>query len=1036
MNAFDLLHSPLDGSNLIEASAGTGKTHTIVGIFLRLIVEYNLAPQDILVVTYTVAATEELRERIRHTLKNANEAFFRGESADPFLHGLLQKARQEKQYEEKQRLLKTALKNIEEASILTIHSFCLRMLQEYALESGTSFAAELLPGEEAIRRSFAQDFWRRHFYHGAPCLVSYALEENISPFTYEGLLQKIPFTATLTLIPAVSPPDEKETEEEAGRLASLFASLRQSWFQERDCLEELLCHADLNRRIYGTKITSVFRQLDIFFAGEALSFPPIPELAKMSSSVLEKNTHKGHATPDHTFFHDVDNFLTAAGKLQRLLDLHLLFLKREMITTAKGELSAQKEQKNLLSYDDLLQRLQRALTENGNLAGKIRNRFKAVLIDEFQDTDTVQYAIFHHLFLRGDKSRRPFFAIGDPKQAIYAFRGADIFAYLQARRSMRHIYTLTENWRSEPELINAINVLFGLARKPFIYDGIDYHSISAARKPEREYLTIDGAKEAPFQFWVSPEDDDEHGSENADYPNDAAKNHRQNISLETRIARAVAAEISRLIRLGRENRAMAGTRPLQPQDIAVLVRTNRETGIISNALSQVNIPHAVSSQENVFHSSAAEDLQHILLVLANPHNQPMLRRALATTLMARNGSDIASLSADDEEAIRQRFYGYHTLWLNDGFIRMFRSFLAEEKVYSGILALRQGERHLTNILHLGELLHQAAAGGHLSMHELMDWLNERIKSGETLPEEYELRLERDEKAVRVVTIHKSKGLEYPVVFCPFSWKAGRQEKNPPYVLYHDPEQEFRLVLDLGSERFDEHCRFFRQESLAEEVRLLYVALTRAKHRIYYVGCRNKNSHFSAAAYLWQQTPEMDETNLIDEAQNRHKLFMDEDFLRDLEKIRDISPQAIAIADLPETEPAYLPHPRCGSILSCRPFKRLIRTNWRVTSYSALTTHNRPTSGEIPWDDMPELAEEERTEKNLPAKKTDFASPFSFPGGTRAGLFLHDIFRFIDYQHHEEEKSQLVMEKTLRQYNYDDNWLPMIKNMAKDVTSAL
>ena len=1038
MNAFDLLNSPLDGSNLIEASAGTGKTYATVGIFIRLILEHGLAPQDILVVTYTTAATEELRDRVRNALKDANEAFSQGASPDPFLNCLLQKARQEEQYGQKQRLLANALRNIEEASILTIHGFCLRMLQEYALESRTSFNAELVPNEETIRRDFIHSFWRKHFYHGAAYFVAYALRQNITPAAYESLLQKIPSIAPLRLLPDISQPDAEKMEEQASHLNSLFGSLRQAWFQEKDQLEKLLRQAGLNKRTYGAKIHALLQQLNLFFTGETLIFPPVPDLDKVASSILEKNTNKGQITPKHPFFNRVDEFLTAAENFQRLLDHHLLFLKREMMTTAKSYLSAQKERQELLSYDDLLQRLQQALTETGGrrLTEKIRNRFKAVLIDEFQDTDIVQYSIFQHLFLRDeDKKQRPFFVIGDPKQAIYAFRGADIFAYLHARRNMQHIYTLTENWRSEPELIQAVNTLFGLARKPFLYNDIHYYPASAANQPDRDYLTIDGARESPFQLWFLPQE--EKGDNDSDEDTDASsKRPPQGTSLENSIAWAVTSEISRLIRLGLENRAMLGTRPLRPQDIAVLVRTNREAGLISNVLSQWDIPHSVSSQENVFHSLAAEDLQRILPALANPQNQSMLHGALTTTLMARNGAELASLSPQNREDIQQRFHGYHALWLHDGFIRMFRGFLEQEKLYSGILELRQGERHLTNLLHLGELLHQASIKNHLSVHELMDWFNERMESRETLPEEYELRLERDDKTVRIVTIHKSKGLEYPVTFCPFSWKAGRQGKNPPYALYHDPDHSFHPVLDLGSGQLEEHYRLFREESLAEEARLLYVALTRARHRVYYVGCRNKNSFSSRDAYILHQTPEMDAANLVTEVQNRYKQLNNEDFLRDLEKIAVSSGQTIALATLPETEPAYLPHPRHDNVLVCRHCNRAIETNWHVTSYTALMAtidHNRPTPDDAPWDS--DLAEEKKATDITDTDAPSFLSSFSFPGGIRAGLFFHDIFRLISYQNPAGETSQTVMKKVLRQYNYPDEWIPIIKEMVKDVITA-
>jgi len=1042
MTVFDLLDAPLEGSNLIEASAGTGKTHNIVGLFVRLVVEQELSARDILVVTYTIAATEELRDRIRRRLVEMERALLNGKGDDPFADGLLRKIHTSGREDTVRRLLKAAIRDFDEAAIFTIHSFCYRMLQEYAFESGALFDTELIPDEETIKREFAQDFWRRHFYEAPLEFVAYSLERHVDPDYYLNLLQKALYGPTVSLIPEITPPSMDRISGEICLYRSLCNDLRRLWDTEKETIAERLRQPGLNGKIYGRNVGPLLEALEEFFIREEPSFPLMKGFEKITTKKIRASLNKGYEAPEHPFFHLAGRFFDQAEMLGGLFEDHLLYLRAEIIRQAQTELSVRKQKRNVLAYDDLLNRLYAALqADRGReLAGKIRNRFKAVLIDEFQDTDPVQYAIFKSLFLVKDPDRQcPFFVIGDPKQAIYAFRGADIFAYIEAGRAMDRIYTLKDNWRSEPGLLKAVNTLFGAAEKPFLYDGIQYQPIVAADKPSREFLVIDGRNEASFHWWLIPEENTEPQDNDLAY--DTVHNRGlSKTALYPRVAGAVASEVARLIRLGFEGRAQIGRKPLQAEDIAILVRTNREADIMRNALVQWNIPHVVSSRESVFDSPEAEDIRRILLAVAEPKNQALIRAALVTDIMGRSGDDLQSLSQNEAgwEEILFRFHTYHTLWLSRGFIRMFRSFLENEHIPSGILTLTGGERRLTNLLHIGELLHQAASVEHLAMHDLIKWLSDRIGTEEAQPEEYELRLERDEKAVKVVTIHKSKGLEYPIVICPFFWGNSEQRKKRDHVLYHDPEKFHAPVLDLGSAGFEDHCRRYDEECLAEDIRLLYVALTRAKHRTCYVWGRIRNAPYSAAAYLFHQGPDPKGTDIAQAARDRYRTLSRDDFLRDLETFAAASEDTICIAPLPAPEEKPYCSATSSEALQCRKFKGKIDSTWRVTSYTSLTA-GRFGNGDMADDDLPlpwemKPAPEEETEERIAAGPA-FQDMFGFPGGTQAGIFLHDILEKIDYQDNDREETRNFVSKKLAQYGYDARWLPVVLGMVEKVTTT-
>ena len=646
MTVFDLLDAPLEGSNLIEASAGTGKTHNIVGLFVRLIVEKQLAPRNILVVTYTIAATEELRGRIRRRLVETEGALLTGETQDPFIAGLTRKIQLSGRTEVARRLLRAAIRDFDEAAIYTIHSFCYRMLQEHAFESGALFETELIPDEDAIKREFAQDFWRRHFYEAPAEFVAYSLGKNLGPDYYLDILKQAYPNPTVALIPETPPPDPLQMEAEIQLFHNLFSRLQDLWEKDKHTIAELLHQPGLNGRLYGKKVDPLLETLTEFFREKRPLFPLPAGLEKITAKKIGENVNKGHLPPAHPLFDLADRLWTQSELLTSCFGEYLRYLRMEIVRQGRMELPRRKERRNVLAYDDLLNDLYGALrTERGQrLAGEIRSRFQAVLIDEFQDTDPVQYAIFKSLFLAGEKVEdRPFFVIGDPKQAIYAFRGADIFAYIDAARAMKRTYTLKENWRSEPELLQAVNTLFGTPQRPFLYDEIHYRPVTAADLPNRDLLFIDNQREPPFQWWLIPEETEDNANE-ATPPDVLPAKGLAKTGLYTQVAASVASEVARLIRLGVEGRARIGDKALQAEDMAILVRTNREAEIMREALVRWNIPHVVSSRESVFHSAEAKDLRRILTALAEPRNPALIRAALVTDIMGMTGDDLHALS--------------------------------------------------------------------------------------------------------------------------------------------------------------------------------------------------------------------------------------------------------------------------------------------------------------------------------------------------------------------------------------------------------
>jgi len=1025
MKLFNLINTPLTGTNLIEASAGTGKTYTISGLFLRMILERDFPVDRILVVTFTKAATEELKERIRCKLIQAKEAFLNGSSDDDMVNALVKK---EKNPESAIQLIRVALVDFDRAPIFTIHGFCRRLLQENAFETGSLFDTELMTEQTTLMQQVTDDFWRKYFYKAPPEFINYALKNKISgPEYYLNLLLKVS-APTISVIPDIKKPLLKNLQP----FRKYLNKVRKAWPMSRDKVKELLMCPSLNGRYYGSfktdekgqgqtkrdiKVISMLQTMDEFVDSKHVGFPLFKDFEKFTTTKLMKSSKKNHVSPSHQFFNICDELYTKGGNLEVEIEKNLIFLKTEIFKFAKQELLTRKRKNNIQFFDDLLTMVKEALekddTEGGNtLAMAIRQKYKAALVDEFQDTDPVQYEIFSRLF---SSKESVLFMIGDPKQAIYSFRGADVFSYMKAAVNADSKYTLLENWRSESGLIKALNTIFSKSEYPFVFNEIPFDE----GIPAKENKTFPEFFGPSLQLWYL-----ESKGAKPISKTDAVK----------RIASAVANEISFLV-LSHEGQAEAG-------DIAVLVRTNRQAQIIKKYLSAKGIPSVLHSTGNIFDSNEAMEMERLLLSIAEPDNEGRLKSALATAMMGVAGEKIDSASEYPLwwESRLSDFREYFRLWNRHGFTRMFRMFMAKEKVKGRLLSFSNGERRLTNVLHLAEILHKESMEKSLGTTGLLKWLSEQRNPASLRLEEHQLRLESDDNAVTIITIHKSKGLEFKIVFCPFGWE-GSKIKNKE-ITFHDNNVDKRLIFDLGSERFDENIVIAQNELLAENLRILYVALTRAKMRCYLVWGRINTAETSAMAYLFHHQGGVDKNNIVDSVKKSFSAKKDEDLLIQLKELVNESKGTIELSYLPEnTEQKYKPKKQRTEKLSCRKFFGKIDKTWKISSYSSIVSMvsrkisdielpDRDTFFEPLWNIQSSIHDSSDVSEKY--AKVDI---FSFPKGSRAGILFHDIFEHLDFTGRESiTPEQLVAEK-LEEYGFDLLWKETVCNMIKKVISV-
>ncbi|MDT8311479.1 MAG: UvrD-helicase domain-containing protein, partial [Methylophaga sp.] len=462
MKSFDLQQTALQDSNLIEASAGTGKTYTLAGLYLRLILEQQLNIEQILVVTYTRAATQELRDRLRQKLSDAR-------------HELLKNPAE---HQADLKRLNLAIQSFDEAAIFTIHSFCQQVLKDFAFESGSRFEMELIGDDAQMLQDVTDDFWRREVVQADSEFSAYLLSQKQSPESLLAAIRKLVGKPYLT-IQQIDKPDINAVKS---ALKSAFNRVSKAWQSESDAVIAFLQSGGLSKTSFKPdKVDSLIEFLSVIFDKNE---PPQqwPELMDLlSPEKLEKGLKKNVELPPLSFWPAIAELANYYAEINNLRAVQLQHLRLQLLAFIREQLPKRKAQQQIQSYDDLLINLGAALNgEQGEwLVDRLRQQYRAALIDEFQDTDPIQYDNFRRLFA---DSGLPVFFVGDPKQAIYSFRGADIFTYLKAKRDAAQQHTLGKNWRSQPELVSAVNQLFAQHDEPFIYQQIPFHSVEAARE--------------------------------------------------------------------------------------------------------------------------------------------------------------------------------------------------------------------------------------------------------------------------------------------------------------------------------------------------------------------------------------------------------------------------------------------------------------------------------------------------------------------------------------------------------------------------
>ena len=1035
-DATDTGRTPLDlplgrsGATFIEASAGTGKTHSLTTLVARLVAEEGLGLDQILVVTFTRAATAELRDRIRRTLGAALAAVKTGDAgANSQAQDLL--ARWERAPEaaraQAARRLEAAMHDIDRAGVYTIHGFCQRVLADLAFESGFPFGFEVSGDNGEMVAGAVRDFWRRRLYPAPMMLVRYAEQSGFMPHELAQWALSRRAKAGIEIKGVEPLPESIETREAAWR--RVFEAARAEWEQGRDSFRTELLGGDwLKRNIY--RLSTVERELSQI---EAMFTAPEPRLAKeglvgrYGAQCLTEACKKDCALPENPLFEALDRLEEASRTLRSDFDRWLRWARREVMTEVRESVRRRVREDRRLGYDDLLIELDDALGGEGGkrLAARIRRAYPCALIDEYQDTDPLQARIFTQVYgeLRddshgdeqapirpgpdgegpggegagarladaGDAGPGALFAVGDPKQSIYRFRGADVFAYLAARRAARERLHLEFNWRSVPGLVEAVNEVFA-GSIPFVAPEIEYRPVTAARGGGNPLRIAGGEGGGPLRFWlVSRQQDDRLQTKG---------------SMNLVVAGATADEIARLLELAARGEATIEGKPLVGADIAVLVRTRAQGRLMTDALRERGVRSIEIDDGSVFDTREAEQIERLLWALVQPGREAQVRGALAGDLFGLDASALQALGNDEAQwsGWAQRLAHWRSDWDARGIGSVLLGLLEREGGAQRLIGHRDGARRLTNIRHLAELLQEAQARQRFAPVELAAWLSHCRAGAERPQDSARLRLESDEQLVRVLTMHGAKGLEFPVVFCPFAWDVRRPARTAAVdAVYHLGAGEgYREILHLDPD--EQAVSIEWVEEFSEAVRLLYVALTRAKYRCVVAWGQVSGAEYAPLAWLLHRAGHdagaqgAGDAAALEAVAARFCALSAKQWLGEIEGYAKRFPDAISMTVLnPFPRPARAAALSEGQMpaLAAREPGRALRRIRQLTSFSALCAES---GGAGPRPDDAEADRPDHDQSELPgddAAQERGQSAFTFPRGPIAGSCLHRIFEKLD-----------------------------------------
>lgn len=970
----DVFELPLQGKYLIEAGAGTGKTYNITSLYLRVLAQKKLMPNQVLVLTFTNDATNELKHRLRSRIKEVLEVHQGVETDDEFVQKFAGSLNSDQAHH-----LQECLYAFDEAAVSTIHGFCQRLLSEYAIDFEVSPNFELLTDELTLLTEVTDAFWVDFFFDNSAntdfeqWYRNYFEELFKAPEDFIATYREILLNPDLDIDAYNLNFDHFENiYQQAGEA---LTQLKQALEADLDQLQTIIDTAPLSGTYYRSKdeMLSEFVELIhttqepglIFNGFETKAETLEKRFEKFGNFMPEKGLRKGGSIPHLSLFDRVDQFYALNNQLLAISEMFIGFASVQI----RQKFSKLKQKRNQIGYNDLLVKVRDTLSENARLSAEIKRRFPVAFIDEFQDTDHIQYAIFQQIY--GSDDTALWVMIGDPKQAIYRFRGADINTYLFAKKQVAESQhrTLLHNYRSSKDLISGINSFFNYAENPFGLDDLSFENAQYPTKNSPDsVLLLDNKPVTP----VSIVQFDQNGLSVG--------------ALKNQVMDSVCSEIVDLL----NNQFSIDNRSLTTADIAILVDKHQHATELQQKLALRGVKSIIRSKASVFETKESDELYRLLRAVAEFTNQRYIRAAMLTNLLRFEAQQVYQIfdSEEDSNHLLQRFADLHDSWQKEGFSKFINRLMVEFDLEENLVKTDQPERSITNLYHIKDLLVKDYREHGRGINGILRYFQEKRTHPNSDNEAEIIRLESDGELIQIVTHHASKGLEYPVVFCPFLWDL--KKDKPPFIVQSDGKST-KVVLKNDSEAFTSAMEVFEGEEASEQKRLAYVALTRARLKCFvYIPTTDRVKYATGQNViggLWKDNVEPQS-----------------EALSEIEYV-SFEANTESILKGNETVSASLKTINSG------------RTDlWeypRLVSYSSLVSDTHSSKADDDFKDLDEVTVSQKEDDELDDPI------FALPKGKNTGNVVHSIFEEIEFDN-AEKHLEVIIDK-MASFNIDKQW---------------
>ncbi|UPT14788.1 exodeoxyribonuclease V subunit beta [Buchnera aphidicola] len=978
----DAFNIPLNGINLIEASAGTGKTTAIVIMYLRLLLGIEdkkkikpLLIKEILIVTFTNSAKDEIHKRIKKNIEKLHLCCINNNTSNLILKPFLKKI---KNLKEAVYILDRAKRDINNVAIYTIHGFCKDILQLNFF----NINEEIIENETSLHLQATEDFWRTHFYGLPKDIIKIILQDYKNPKSLLSELQPI-FNFNKVYFKKKINKNQNFITCHAENI-EIINIFKKKWLYYNLSIIDIIKKLKINKKIYNiSNITRWQKSITKWAQSKTENYQRPITLKYFSQETIKKNI-KNNQILCHTFFKDIEEIIQKKISLKDII----LFKGIKTITRL---LKKEKKKKCLLGFNDLLDNFLKYIKENKKLKKLIIKKYPVAFIDEFQDTNIQQYQIFNILYnIKNEKIA--LFLIGDPKQSIYSFRGADIFSYLNAKSKIKKHYYLDTNWRSSINICQGINDLFSRNNNSFFYKDIPFIKIFPSLHNKNIKFQIRGKIQKAISFFFKKKE----------------KIHIEDY--KEWVAKQCANEICYWLIYARKGEAILINKNqqkiLKESDIVVLVKDKNEADIIKDALEKVNIKSIYSSSnKSIFQTSDAYELLLILQTILQPTQIEMLKQSIFTHIFYKillEGKK--QKNTEKLYFIMNKLNKYRTIWKNIGIFYAIKTIILDYQKYSNNLDKYKHYQKNINFLHIAELLEEQSEYLYKES-SLLRWFEKKISEKKNILENEHIRYFNQSKLIKIVTIHKSKGLEYPIVWIPF---AITYKKSKLY-LYHD-KKNLKMFFDLDQNKETENIT--EEERLSEDLRLLYVAMTRT---IYHCSLgigdiinkknqKKNNNHKSALGYIIQRGKYMDYDNLIKEI---YSLSMKSYF--------SVSFDTMNVKLPDEKKEVYLlSSPKC--------LIKKIENCFKITSFTKLKKENISIKKSQENQNINYIFNQIKINQ----EKITFEN---FPRGEKTGSLIHYILSKINFS---EKLNIDFFYKSLKKYKFSEKWASILMSWINNI----